>query len=149
MLNDKTKNSENVILKMERLLEESFHEADFADREVSNQIRDFLETFHGEYDTTFTPRYFSDEMYDVKIIYKITGVNVWKSTIADFYEGTVHVEVDNINVKPVADDYDYHFEEMEIDDIPSWIWDDLQDKISDDVAKFFSTDVDVDFGFTR
>jgi hypothetical protein len=88
-------------------------------------------------------------MYDVKIIYKITGVNVWKSTIADFYEGTVHVEVDNINVKPVADDYDYHFEEMEIDDIPSWIWDDLQDKISDDVAKFFSTDVDVDFGFTR
>jgi hypothetical protein len=38
---------------------------------------------------------------------------------------------------------------MEIDDIPSWIWDDLQDKISDDVAKFFSTDVDVDFGFTR
>jgi|694.fasta_scaffold17765_7 hypothetical protein len=134
---------------IKKILEESFHEADFADREVSNQIRDFLETFHGEYDTTFTPRYFSDEMYDVKIIYKITGVNVWKSTIADFYEGTVHVEVDNINVKPVADDYDYHFEEMEIDDIPSWIWDDLQDKISDDVAKFFSTDVDVDFGFTR
>jgi hypothetical protein len=134
---------------IKKILEESFHEADFADREVSNQIRDFLETFHGEYDTTFTPRYFSDEMYDVKIIYKITGVNVWKSTIADFYEGTVHVEVDNINVKPVADDYDYHFEEMEIADIPSWIWDDLQDKISDDVAKFFSTDVDVDFGFTR
>jgi hypothetical protein len=132
-----------------KILEASFHEADFADREISNQIRDFLNTFHGEYDTTFTPRYFSDEMYDVKIIYKITGVNVWKSTIADFYEGTVHVEVDNINVKPVADDYDYHFEEMEIDDIPSWIWDDLQDKISDDVAKFFSTDVDVDFGFTR
>jgi hypothetical protein len=134
---------------IKKILEESFHEADFADREISNQIRDFLNTFHGEYDTTFTPRYFSDEMYDVKIIYKITGVNVWKSTIADFYEGTVHVEVDNINVKPVADDYDYHFEEMEIDDIPSWIWDDLQDKISDDVAKFFSTDVDVDFGFTR
>jgi len=134
---------------IKKILEESFNEADFADREISNQIRDFLNTFHGEYDTTFTPRYFSDEMYDVKIIYKITGVNVWKSTIADFYEGTVHVEVDNINVKPVADDYDYHFEEMEIDDIPSWIWDDLQDKISDDVAKFFSTDVDVDFGFTR
>jgi hypothetical protein len=38
---------------------------------------------------------------------------------------------------------------MEIDDIPSWIWDDLQDKIIDDVAKFFYADVDVNLGFTR
>ena len=134
---------------IKKILEESFHEADFADREVSNQIKDFLETFHGEFETTFTPRYFSDEYYEVKIIYKILGVNVWKPEDEKYYTGTVHIDVDSVNVKPVADDYDYHFEEMEIDDIPSWIWDDLQDKISDDVAKFFSTDVDVDFGFTR
>ena len=134
---------------IKKILEESFKEVDFADREVSNQIKDFLNTFHGEFETTFSPRYFSDDLYDVKIIYAISGVNVWKSTIADFYEGTVHVEVDSINVKPVGDDYDYHFEEMDIDDIPSWIWDDLQDKIADDVSKFFSADVDVNFGFER
>ena len=134
---------------IKKILEESFHEADFADREVSNQIRDFLETFHGEFETTFTPRYFSDEYYEVKIIYKILGVNVWKPEDEKYYTGTVHIDVDSVNVKPVADDYEYHFEEMEIDDIPSWIWDDLQDKIIDDVAKFFYADVDVNLGFTR
>jgi hypothetical protein len=133
---------------IKRILE-SFHEADFADREVSNQIKDFLETFHGEFETTFTPRYFSDEYYEVKIIYKILGVNVWKPEDEKYYTGTVHIDVDSVNVKPVADDYEYHFEEMEIDDIPSWIWDDLQDKIIDDVAKFFYADVDVNLGFTR
>lgn len=133
---------------IKRILE-SFHEADFADREVSNQIKDFLETFHGEFETTFTPRYFSDEYYDVKIIYKILGVNVWKHEDEEYYTGTVHIDVDSVNVKPVADDYEYHFEEMEIDDIPSWIWDDLQDKIIADVAKFFYADVDVNLGFTR
>lgn len=133
---------------IKRILE-SFHEADFADREVSNQIKDFLETFHGEFETTFTPRYFSDEYYDVKIIYKILGVNVWKPEDEKYYTGTVHIDVDSVNVKPVADDYEYHFEEMEIDDIPSWIWDDLQDKIIADVAKFFYADVDVNLGFTR
>jgi hypothetical protein len=134
---------------IKKILEESFHEADFADREVSNQIKDFLETFHGEFETTFTPRYFSDEYYEVKIIYKILGVNVWKPEDEKYYTGTVHIDVDSVNVKPVADDYEYHFEEMEIDDIPSWIWDDLQDKIIDDVAKFFYADVDVNLGFTR
>jgi len=133
---------------IKRILE-SFHEADFADREVSDQIKDFLETFHGEFETSFTPRYFSDEYYDVKIIYKILGVNVWKHEDEEYYTGTVHIDVDSINVKPVADNYEYHFEEMEIDDIPSWIWDDLQDKIIDDVAKFFYADVDVNLGFTR
>jgi hypothetical protein len=133
---------------IKRILE-SFHEADFADREVSNQIKDFLETFHGEFETSFTPRYFSDEYYDVKIIYKILGVNVWKHEDEEYYTGTVHIDVDSINVKPVADNYEYHFEEMEIDDIPSWIWDDLQDKIIADVAKFFYADVDVNLGFTR
>ncbi len=133
---------------IKRILE-SFHEADFADREVSNQIKDFLETFHGEFETTFTPRYFSDEYYDVKIIYKILGVNVWKHEDEEYYTGTVHIDVDSVNVKPVADNYEYHFEEMEIDDIPSWIWDDLQDKIIADVAKFFYADVDVNLGFTR
>lgn len=133
---------------IKRILE-SFHEADFADREVSDQIKDFLETFHGEFETTFTPRYFSDEYYEVKIIYKILGVNVWKPEDEKYYTGTVHIDVDSVNVKPVADDYEYHFEEMEIDDIPSWIWDDLQDKIIDDVAKFFYADVDVNLGFTR
>ena len=134
---------------IKKILEESFHEADFADREVSNQIKDFLETFHGEFETTFTPRYFSDEYYEVKIIYKILGVNVWKHEDEEYYTGTVHIDVDSVNVKPVADNYEYHFEEMEIDDIPSWIWDDLQDKIIADVAKFFYADVDVNLGFTR
>ena len=133
---------------IKRILE-SFHEADFADREVSGQIKDFLETFHGEFETSFTPRYFSDEYYDVKIIYKILGVNVWKHEDEEYYTGTVHIDVDSVNVKPVADNYEYHFEEMEIDDIPSWIWDDLQDKIIADVAKFFYADVDVNLGFTR
>lgn len=133
---------------IKRILE-SFHEYGFADREVSNQIKDFLETFHGEFETTFTPRYFSDEYYDVKIIYKILGVNVWEHEDEKYYTGTVHIKVDSVNVKPVVDNYEHNFEVMEMDDIPSWIWDDIQDKIIDDVAKFFSADVDVNFGFER
>ncbi len=45
MLNDKTKNSENVILKMERLLEESFHEDTIFNSSISNFEGYFINYF--------------------------------------------------------------------------------------------------------
>lgn len=80
--------------------------------------------FNTSYDAPFAE---DDSYVDVEITYSIPKINLWKED--DMYKGTIHILVEKLilslgeNTEQV---YGYH-------DIPTWIWDDIQDYLSDKI----------------
>jgi hypothetical protein len=80
------------------------------------------------YNTSYAEPFSEDNSYiDVKIVYSIPEINLWKKD--DMYEGTIYILVEKIilSLGEYSDQvYGYH-------DIPTWIWDDLQDHLGDNI----------------
>jgi hypothetical protein len=91
------------------------------------------------FNTSYAAPFTEDDSYvDVKIVYSIPEINLWKKD--DMYEGTIYILVEKIilSLGGYSDQvYGYH-------DIPTWIWDDLQDH-SDDNINDWNLPVEVDF----
>ena len=90
---------------------------------------------------------YDEEYVDVLIKYEIDKVNVWKASIYEpelEYEGTVYISIEKILI---GNKETNSWEIAQRDDIPEWVWDSLQDNISDIVKKWFSAGVDVDITF--
>jgi hypothetical protein len=91
------------------------------------------------FNTSYTAPFAEDDSYvDVEITYSIPKMNLWKED--DMYKGTIYILVEKIilSLGEYADRvYGYH-------DIPTWIWDDLQDYSADNINDW-NLPVEVDF----
>lgn len=91
------------------------------------------------FNTTYNTPFAEDDSYvDVKILYSIPEINLWKKD--DTYEGTIYILVEKIilSLGRYSDQvYGYH-------DIPTWIWDDLLDNLADNINDW-NLPVEVDF----
>jgi hypothetical protein len=82
-----------------------------------------------------------DSVVDVHIAYSTPKINLWKED--EMYKGTIYILVEKIilSLREDAEQvYGYH-------DIPTWIWDDLQDHLADSISDW-NIPVDVDFDIT-
>jgi hypothetical protein len=119
---------------------------EYVDKSTGELIKDFLNNENNIFSESFVIPY-DEEYVDVLIKYEIDKVNVWKASIYEpelEYEGTVYISIEKILI---GNKETNSWEIAERDDIPEWVWDSLQDNISDVVRKWFSAGVDVDITF--
>jgi len=119
---------------------------EYVDKSTGELIKDFLNNENNIFSESFVIPY-DEEYVDVLIKYEIDKVNVWKASIYEpelEYEGTVYISIEKILI---GNRETNSWEIAERDDIPEWVWDSLQDNISDVVRKWFSAGVDVDITF--
>lgn len=119
---------------------------EYVDKSTGELIKDFLNNENNLFSESFVMPY-DEEYVDVLIKYEIDKVNVWKASIYEpelEYEGTVYISIEKILI---GNRETNSWEIGERDDIPEWVWDSLQDNISDVVRKWFSAGVDVDITF--
>lgn len=119
---------------------------EYVDKSTGELIKDFLNNENNLFSESFVMPY-DEEYVDVLIKYEIDKVNVWKASIYEpelEYEGTVYISIEKILI---GNKESNNWEIGERDDIPEWVWDSLQDNISDVVRKWFSAGVDVDITF--
>ena len=119
---------------------------EYVDKSTGKLIKDFLNNENNLFSESFVMPY-GEEYVDVLIKYEIDKVNVWKASIYVpelEYEGTVYISIEKILI---GNRETNGWEIGERDDIPEWVWDSLQDNISDVVRKWFSAGVDVDITF--
>ena len=119
---------------------------EYVDKSTGELIKDFLNNENTIFSESFVMPY-DEEYVDVLIKYEIDKVNVWKASIYEpelEYEGTVYISIEKILI---GNKESNNWEIGERDDIPEWVWDSLQDNISNVVRKWFSAGVDVDITF--
>jgi hypothetical protein len=119
---------------------------EYVDKSTGELIKDFLNNENNIFSESFVMPY-DEEYVDVLIKYEIDKVNVWKASIYEpelEYEGTVYISIEKILI---GNRETNSWEIAQRDDIPEWVWDSLQDNISDIVKKWFSAGVDVDITF--
>jgi len=119
---------------------------EYVDKSTGELIKDFLNNENNLFSESFVMPY-DEEYVDVLIKYEIDKVNVWKASIYEpelEYEGTVYISIEKILI---GNKESNNWEIGERDDIPEWVWDSLQDNISNVVRKWFSAGVDVDITF--
>jgi hypothetical protein len=119
---------------------------EYVDKSTGELIKDFLNNENNIFSDSFVMPY-DEEYVDVLIKYQIDKVNVWKASVYEpglSYEGTVYISIEKILI---GNKETNSWEIAERDDIPEWVWDNLQDNISDVVRKWFSAGVDVDITF--
>jgi hypothetical protein len=91
------------------------------------------------FNTSYAAPFAEDDSYvDVKIVYSIPEINLWKKD--DMYEGTIYILVEKIILSLGG----YSYQVYGYHDIPTWIWDDLQDHLTDNINDW-NLPVEVDF----
>ena len=92
-----------------------------------------------EFETNYSAPYsLGDEYVDAKIIYTVPVISIWKDD--NHYKGTIYIFVEKILLS-LNDDVEQVYKYY---DVPTWIWDDIQDKLLEDIENW-NLPVSVDF----
>jgi len=93
------------------------------------------------YETSYAAPYSMGEDYvDVKIIFSISKISLWRHNVRNEYVGTVYILVEKIILTLNNDVEEFN----KLDNIPSWIWEDIQDKLLENISNW-NIPIDVDF----
>jgi hypothetical protein len=84
----------------------------------------------GQYSMPYSTR--SDDYADWKVEFKVDKISLWETKKYDRcrYSGSVYLNLD------VMVGFEGDWEEFKIWDLPSWVKDDIEDKILDNIEKF-------------
>jgi hypothetical protein len=99
---------------------------------------------NNEFESFFTLPFDNEETFSVVINYSIKNVNLWENKGKSYYEGVIYL---NINSLIVGNGGVYE-KAYGYDDIPEWIWDELNDYILDRINSFIPKFFDIDTGYT-
>ena len=97
------------------------------------KLIDLNNTFESEYSD-----FDENENFEIKIKYSTSKVRVWKSDDLESIEGTIYLTIDKLLIY----DGDGWSRLYSYFDIPSWVWDDLEEKLIDDLSGFVPITVD-------
>jgi hypothetical protein len=111
--------------------------------EISKLITDFINENFGEFESEYLNT-FDEIILDVLVEYHVKKSSIWDANWGgEKYEGTVYIIIDRLLVG--SKDQDTWERMYGYDDIPEFIWDELEDKLWNELKKYFDVNVDFDF----
>jgi hypothetical protein len=95
----------------------------------------------GEYTMPYTD---NDDMVDFIIEYQVSKISLWKGKSDEYcrFEGTIYVKINRVLVGFKETD---EWEKVTIEDLPSWVEDDLKESIYEDINIFQGVCLDIDY----
>jgi hypothetical protein len=99
-------------------------------KELIHRIVDKDNKMEGQYSMPYSTS--ENEYADWKVTFKVTRISLWESDEYNEckYDASVYIKTD------VMVGFEGDWEEFKIWDLPSWVKDDVEDKISDNISVF-------------
>ena len=110
---------------------------------IVNAIKNIFED-ENEFESLVSLPYDNEDTFSVTINYSIDKVSIWENTRRGYYEGVVYPKIKSLMVgNDGVYEKGYHY-----NDIPEWIWDDLNDYILEKINAVIPRVFDVNTGYT-